>query len=141
MKYYCVYKKQTGQIVRSGVCPDNMFDLQIVEDDEKIIESKASWEFNYIKNGIVLQMPNKPSNFHVFDYLKECWIPNFDLADFDIKNKRNQLLQQSDWTQIPNNPLTPDQQQQWAVYRQELRDITTQSGYPFNVVWPTPPQG
>jgi hypothetical protein len=59
----------------------------------------------------------------------------------NTKNTRNNLLQQSDWTQIPNGPLTAEQQQAWAVYRQELRDITSQSGYPFNVIWPTPPQG
>ena len=55
--------------------------------------------------------------------------------------QRDKLLYASDWTQIPNNPLTTEQQQAWAIYRQELRDITTQSGYPFNVIWPTPPQG
>jgi hypothetical protein len=58
-----------------------------------------------------------------------------------VKAQRNQLLQQSDWTQIPNGPLTVEQQQAWSDYRQQLRDITSQPGYPFNVVWPTPPQG
>jgi hypothetical protein len=56
-----------------------------------------------------------------------------------VKAKRGVLLQDTDWTQIPNNPLTPEVQQQFVVYRQELRDITLQSGYPFNVVWPVPP--
>lgn len=33
------------------------------------------------------------------------------------------LLYESDWTQIPNNPLTPEYSAEWAVYRQELRDF------------------
>jgi hypothetical protein len=32
-------------------------------------------------------------------------------------------LSNSDWTQIPNNPLTPEYSAEWAVYRQELRDF------------------
>ena len=56
-----------------------------------------------------------------------------------ILSQRNSILYSCDWTQIPNNPLTVEQQALWATYRQELRDITLQSGYPFNVIWPTPP--
>lgn len=56
-----------------------------------------------------------------------------------IKSQRNLLLQQSDWTQLPDVPI--DSKQAWAAYRQQLRDVTSQSGYPFNVIWPTPPQG
>ena len=52
--------------------------------------------------------------------------------------KRNQLLAASDWTQLPDVPLTT--KESWAAYRQALRDITVQAGYPLNVVWPTPPQ-
>jgi hypothetical protein len=63
------------------------------------------------------------------------------LTENVVKEKRNQLLFASDWTQIPNNPLTAQQQTNWATYRQELRDITIQSGYPFNITWPTEPQG
>lgn len=33
------------------------------------------------------------------------------------------LLYGSDWTQIPNNPLTPEYSAEWAIYRQELRDF------------------
>lgn len=36
--------------------------------------------------------------------------------------------------------LTPDQQQAWADYRQSLLDITQQSGFPHDVVWPTKPE-
>jgi hypothetical protein len=54
--------------------------------------------------------------------------------------KRASLLAASDWTQIPNSPLTAEKQTAWATYRQALRDIPTQTEYPFTIVWPTPPQ-
>jgi len=34
-----------------------------------------------------------------------------------------EFLNESDWTQITNNPLTPEYSAEWAVYRQELRDF------------------
>lgn len=55
-----------------------------------------------------------------------------------VREKRNQLLTASDWTQIPD--CTVDKQA-WAAYRQALRDITEQAGFPNDVVFPTPPQG
>ena len=54
-----------------------------------------------------------------------------------IREQRNALLKNSDWTQIPD--CTVDKQA-WAEYRQALRDITAQAGFPTDVVFPTPPQ-
>jgi len=50
----------------------------------------------------------------------------------DIRQQRNRLLSESDWTQLADSPADKDK---WAVYRQELRDITTQED-PFSIVWP-----
>jgi len=49
-----------------------------------------------------------------------------------IRQQRNRLLSESDWTQLADSPADKDK---WAVYRQELRDITTQKN-PFSIVWP-----
>jgi hypothetical protein len=51
--------------------------------------------------------------------------------------RRAQELKASDWTQLPDVPqATKDL---WTPYRQALRDITDQPGYPHNIDWPTPP--
>ena len=55
-----------------------------------------------------------------------------------IRDERNRLLLESDWTQLDDCPLTNTQRQQWAMYRQALRDITLQQD-PFNIVWPQKP--
>lgn len=52
-----------------------------------------------------------------------------------IRNGRNQLLKDSDWTQVADVPVDKTA---WATYRQELRDITKQAD-PFNIVWPKAP--
>lgn len=54
----------------------------------------------------------------------------------DIRAQRNQLLVNCDWTQLPDAPVNTAA---WATYRQELRDISGQAGFPWNVTWPTEP--
>ena len=60
-------------------------------------------------------------------------------AVINVRASRASLLEKSDWTQLPNGPLTAEKQAEWQTYRQALRDITTQSGYPYTVSWPTKP--
>ena len=55
-----------------------------------------------------------------------------------IRGDRNQRLADSDWTQLPDAPLTNTETANWGSYRQALRDITNQSD-PFNIQWPVLP--
>ena len=77
------------------------------------------------------------------------WIYSWTITDWDveaiasatetqwnsIRTTRNQKLSSCDWTQLPDAPVD---QAAWAVYRQALRDITTQTD-PFNITWATEP--
>jgi len=56
----------------------------------------------------------------------------------DAKCKRRVRLKDSDWTQLPDVPS--DIKEAWKAYRQLLRDITIQDGYPHNIIWPEPPE-
>lgn len=49
---------------------------------------------------------------------------------------RDSLLTQSDWTILPD---APTDKKAWKAYRQALRDITKQPGFPDNITWPTKP--
>jgi len=53
-----------------------------------------------------------------------------------VRNQRTQLLKDSDWTQIADS--TADKTA-WATYRQALRDITSQAGFPWTITWPDAP--
>lgn len=56
-----------------------------------------------------------------------------------VRQQRDMLLMRSDWTDLPNAPLTAEQKSAWATYRQALRDITKQAGFPTTVNWPVAP--
>lgn len=59
-----------------------------------------------------------------------------------VRNLRDHLLSQSDWTQVADSPLSADVKAEWATYRQELRDLPASSSDltdPRDVVVPTAP--
>ena len=61
-----------------------------------------------------------------------------------IRQRRNELLENSDWTQVPDSPLTDAKKAEWATYRQQLRDMMSsytdsESNTIQNITFPTPP--
>ena len=53
-----------------------------------------------------------------------------------VREQRDRLLKECDWTQVAD--ATVDQSA-WATYRQALRDVPQQDGFPSDVLWPDPP--
>lgn len=66
--------------------------------------------------------------------------PTEEQQEMQIRAQRNSLLTLCDWTQLPDAPLTTEQKQEWAEYRQALRDVSEQAGFPENVAWPLVPE-
>lgn len=63
--------------------------------------------------------------------------PSTEELQAEVRAKRNQLLTASDWTQVEDAPVD---KAAWSAYRQSLRDISAQAGFPATVVWPTQPE-
>jgi hypothetical protein len=53
-----------------------------------------------------------------------------------VRTQRGEKLKDSDWTQVADAPVDQDA---WATYRQALRDITAQAGFPWTIDWPVAP--
>lgn len=139
MKFFIIYK-ENGQIIRDGCCQDDVFDLQ-ARDDEFILESDATWEGNYVDNGVVLPLPIKPDGYYVFDYSAKEWIFDYTSADTAAKQQRDILLAEGPDRISPLwwSTMTQEEQQSWTDYRQALLDITSQPNYPQEITWPTKP--
>ena len=54
------------------------------------------------------------------------------------RETRNELLTSSDWTQMPDSPLTDEAKTSWATYRSSLRDLPASEGWP-SVTFPNTP--
>jgi hypothetical protein len=55
----------------------------------------------------------------------------------DMRKQRNIKLAESDWTQMADAPVS---KAAWVAYRQALRNITAQAGFPWAIDWPTQPE-
>lgn len=78
------------------------------------------------------------------------WFTNWVAVDLDadgiaaadavqaasVRADRNTRLSASDWTQVADAPVD---KAAWATYRQALRDVPDQTGFPWNVSWPEQP--
>jgi len=60
----------------------------------------------------------------------------YDIASSRARKERDAILAESDWRVLPTMPNAST----WLTYRQALRDIPAQEGFPHNVVWPTKPE-
>ena len=56
-----------------------------------------------------------------------------------VRKERDSLLAQSDWTQFTDSPLSENVKTAWASYRDSLRNIPSQSGFPWDIIWPEMP--
>ena len=72
---------------------------------------------------------------NIGDKVVDGVIPGMAEREVELDNigalaERNQLLSESDWTQLPDSPLTTEKKTEWATYRQQLRDMPAQEGFP-----------
>ena len=153
-KSYILYDKISGEIFSTGFCAEKDFNLQKI-DGKEILEGCANSQEAYIKNNKIVyyteQQKQNKLNGNVFfavwsnetfewiDQRQQTQKYNDNVIQVDVKRKK--LLDETDWRVIKALESQTNLQQNWIDYRQALRDITTQSGYPDNVIWPTPPQG
>ena len=54
-----------------------------------------------------------------------------------VRQERSAKLKDCDWTQTADSPVNKET---WATYRQSLRDVPSQEGFPWTITWPTQPE-
>jgi len=142
--YYYYTDGENGPLVNTGFSSERMA--------EGI--DASGW---YLRNGEPPEnYTTKASEFDIWNTTTLQWEANPDQAALEaaqtaaiaqkelqqltreVLNERKAKLVASDWTQLPDVPIST--KTAWATYRQELRDITAQAGYPTEITWPTPPQ-
>lgn len=111
---------------------------------------------NQYGGDVVLEGPQaSPTRYQVayrdgVQQIDGMWYTKYSVADMDadsiavkdaeqakaVRDQRNTKLAASDWTQLTDAPINSAL---WATYRQALRNVPTQAGFPWEVTWPTQP--
>ena len=85
-------------------------------------ENKINSSEYYVTNSTLTLLPIKPSELHTFNYATHAWEFDCDLCLAATRYSRDQHLKESDWTVLPDSPLTAQKRAEWIRYRQALRD-------------------
>jgi len=105
---------------------------------------------------VVLEGPQaSPTRYQVafadgVEQIDGKWYTKYSVSDIDqeakdaldasqadsMRKQRNEKLSECDWTQVEDAPVN---KVVWAAYRQSLRDVTSQEGFPWNINWPDAP--
>ena len=117
--------------------PDGMTIIEVDTKTYALVSPTVGQLKFRVEGDAIVPIPEQPSEYHVWDWPSLTWKQDRALAEKSVRTKRAKLLTASDWTQLPDVPL--ETKAAWATYRQALRDITDQAGFPFDVVWRAPP--
>lgn len=139
-----LFYKTSGEIAQSFTeRPANFEELLESYELLEVTEGEPFDVFDvYVKDGVLVRKPPTKGENYFFDYTSATWEIPFELQPtseqkaLEIRLERDHKLASSDWTQMPD---TPTDKAAWAVYRQQLRDVTAQPGFPLSVEWPKPP--
>jgi hypothetical protein len=107
----------------------------------------------------VLEGPQaQPTRYQVafadgVEQIDGSWFTKYSVADMDaetiaakdaeqatsVRKERDDKLKECDWMVVKSIETQSVFSSEWATYRQALRDVTAQSGFPWEVQWPEQP--
>jgi len=136
---YAIYNSQ-GKFISAGSA--EFVDENSLESGHGIYYGSVDIFTDYFDLDIqaVVQKTPQPSSNHEFDYATKTWVLNPAQAQQQVLSQRQRLLEETDWTDTVSAQIRLGSMYEvWQAYRQALRDITSQAGYPTAVEWPTRP--
>jgi hypothetical protein len=121
--------------------PEDLSNDAALPDGYVYVSSSAPPFYNSLTQKLSQAQPVKVGSGWVCSWLIEPLSAQevstrLDSMSSDVRQTRNEMLTACDWTQVADAPVN---KAAWAAYRQALRDVTSQPGFPFNVSWPQEP--
>jgi hypothetical protein len=148
IRKYTTYNADTGEIVTSFTGDEANTQANTPTGCLLVIGEYSSLS-GYFNSGVFVEYTDaqksakrtRPKYLASWDNATMRWVDSRTSAEIetDALTKRGTLLAESDWTTLSDVPLSPQQKTDWAAYRQALRDITVQSGFPQDIQWPVAP--
>ena len=131
------FYNEMGEIIAVCRCQDDdALQATIEANNHSFLYGEYSSDEFYVDNGEPVSFPEKPNEDYSWDWEAKEWKINLSELSSQAIRKRNKLLQESDWTQLPDAPADKSS---WAIYRQHLRDISGQPDFPIKIDWGTSP--
>jgi hypothetical protein len=124
---------------------------------------KPDWQGGIINEDIYVDVERTDVNEHLFsqkaieknpEFINEKWKQVWEIVDlteeelndkrfyiiYNLKIRRNELLDKTDYTQMPDNKMSAEKKEAWAKFRQELRDMFNQGINAEDIRFPAIPK-
>ena len=124
---YVIYDP-SGHIIRCGTCKEEVSQIQNENEFQLNVDWPSDIENYTVTNGELTRKSEEDISAYQLSRNLE-----------NLRAYRDVNLSASDWTQSPDSPLTDAKKQEWATYRQALRDLPANTTDPANPTWPTKP--
>ena len=137
-----VFETATGRLSSILDLPDNPPDGAY--PGSKVVEGGFSSGVHYLDNdGVVQEAEPPPVGLFYVLAGRDGWVFDHVSAAKSAQLYRDDLLRKTDWVELPSAVarLSPETLEQALTWRQALRDITDQVGYPEHINWPAAPEG
>lgn len=135
---YAIYDQGSGRISRVISCPEEFVALSCGEHEAALPVSNENDATHYVAGGELVPFPQRPSEYHEWDWNSMCWALDVAGAWRAVRRERDMLIAQTDWTQLPDVPQAT--RNKYAAYRQTLRDLPQTQTDPLSLVWPELPR-
>ena len=122
---------------------DGMAEMRFRENITNSNDDKGDTIYSY--DEYLLIMPDRDGLGKIVTDNLPVWLAYAKSQETDnqaqaVRDKRDKLLAGTDWTQTDDAPLSSTDRESMRQYRQSLRDITSQSGFPQKIAWPEKPE-
>ncbi|MGL5016412.1 MAG: tail fiber assembly protein [Bacteroidales bacterium] len=136
---YSIFDLETGRLKMSASVPDDY----VITDKDCFIaigNYRADRHYIDIHTQAVEDAGEAPSAFHYLSGMNG-WVLDEKSAQSATRAHRASLLTECDWVEFPSAKYRMGEQQiqEWLDYRQALRDVPSQEGFPVTVAWPVKP--
>jgi hypothetical protein len=145
---YYAFSNQTGMLQytasHENLLPENLDGFYVTQSDN--VFTRKTHYLSVSGDILTCPAPPGPEPYYVFNrvtMLREDPRPAQSIqktAERVARQKRQELLEDTDWITIRSYETNQPVPQDWLLYRQQLRDITNQAGWPVDIIWPTKPE-
>lgn len=105
-----------------------------------VVEIDGKWYTHYIAGPVFHDYVDDQGVTHTAaeQYEAYCFAKDADQGKV-VRADRNRRLADCDWTQLLDSPLDDTARIAWQLYREQLRAVPQQPGFPWEITWPDKP--
>lgn len=118
-------------VENEGVWEESWLVVDKFKDYEKTIDGRIIRGVRLSNEEVIIVTKQEQEQAAIAKYIEE--------KAAEVRETRNKLLLESDWSVIIDSPLSEEDKELWMSYRTQLRNVPQQKGFPLDVVFPEKP--